>query len=59
MSEHLLVLIVCIAIIAVLAILIYVASCGQISALAAVYKIRQTLQHILATTQKIDRSLHD
>jgi len=27
--------------------------------LTAVYEIRQTLQQILASTEKIDRSLHD
>ena len=59
MTEHLLVLLVCLAVITVLAILIYVASRGQISALAAVCELRQTLQQVLANTEKIDRSLHD
>ena len=59
MTEHLLVLLVCLAVIAVLAVLIYVASRGQISALTAVCELRQTLQQILANTEKIDRSLHD
>ena len=36
MTEHLLVLLVCLAVIVVLAIFIYVASRGQINALAAV-----------------------
>jgi Tfp pilus assembly major pilin PilA len=56
MTEDLLVLLVCLAVIAVLAILIYVARRGQIAALAAVYEIRQTLQQILANTEKVDRS---
>ena len=59
MTEHLLVLLVCLAVIVVLAILIYIASRGQISALTAVYEIHQTLQQILASTEKIDHSLHD
>jgi hypothetical protein len=42
-----------------LAALLYAASRGQISALNAVYEIRQTLQQILASTEKIDRSPHD
>ena len=57
MTEHLLVLLVCVAVIIVLAILIYVASRGQINALAAVYEVRLALQQILANTQKIDCSL--
>jgi hypothetical protein len=59
MTEHLLVLLVCLAVIVVLAALLYAAGHGQVSALTAVYKIRQTLQQILASTEKIDRSLHD
>ena len=59
MTEHLLVLLVCLAVIAVLAVHIYVAGCGQISALNAICELRQTLQLILANTEKIDRSLHD
>ena len=59
MTDHLLVLLVCLAVVVVLAILICIASRGQVSALTAVYKIRQTLQQILASTEKIDRSLHD
>ena len=59
MTEHLLVLLVCLAVIVVLAALLYAAGRGQVSALTAVYKIRQTLQQILASTEKIDRSLHD
>jgi CHASE3 domain sensor protein len=59
MTEHLLVLLVCLAVIVVLAILICIASRGQISTLTAVYEIRQTLQQILASTEKIDHSLHD
>ena len=59
MTEHLLVLLVCFAVIMVLAILICIASRGQISTLTAVYEIRQTLQQILASTEKIDHSLHD
>ncbi len=59
MTEHSFVLLVCLAVIAVLAVLIYVASRGQISALTAVCEIRQTLQQLLASTEKIDRSLHD
>jgi hypothetical protein len=59
MTEHLLVLLVCLAVIVVLAILIYVAGRGQISALTAICELRQTLQQILANTEKIDRSLHD
>jgi CHASE3 domain sensor protein len=59
MTEHLLVLLVCLAVIVVLAILICIASRGQVSALTAVYEIRQTLQQILARTDKIDHSLHD
>jgi Tfp pilus assembly major pilin PilA len=56
MTEHLLVLLICLAVIAVLAILIYVARRGQITALTAVYEIRQTPQHILANTPE-DRPL--
>ena len=59
MTEHLLVLLVFLAVIVVLAILIYVAGRGQISALTAICELRQTLQQILANTEKIDRSLHD
>ena len=59
MTEHLLVLLVCFAVIMVLAILICIASRGQISVLTAVYEIRQTLQQILASTEKIAHSLHD
>ena len=55
MIEHLLVLLVCLAVIVVLAALLYAAGHGQVSALTAVYKIRQTLQQILASTEKIDR----
>jgi D-ribose pyranose/furanose isomerase RbsD len=57
MTEHLLVLLVCLAVIAVLAVLLCVASHGQISALTAIHEIRQDLQQILASTQKIDQSL--
>ena len=42
-----------------LAILIYVSSRGQISAITTVCEIRQTLNQILASTEKIDRSLHN
>ena len=59
MTDHLLVLLVCLAVVVVLAILICIASRGQISTLTAVYEIRQTLQQILASTEKIDHSLHD
>ena len=59
MSEYTVVLLVCLAVMAVLAVLIYVASRGQISALTAVCELRQTLNQILARTEKIDRSLHD
>jgi hypothetical protein len=59
MTEHLLVLLVCLAVIVVLAALLYAAGRGQVSALTPVYEIRQTLQQILASTEKIDRSLHD
>ncbi len=59
MTEHLLVLLVCLAVIGVLAALIYVASRGQISAITAVCELRQTLQQVLANTEKINRSLHD
>ena len=59
MTEHSVVLLICLTVIVVLAILICIASRGQVSALTAVYEIRQTLQQILASTEKIDRSLHD
>jgi CHASE3 domain sensor protein len=59
MTEHSVVLLICLTVIVVLAILICIASRGQISSLTAVYEIRQTLQNILASTEKIDRSLHD
>ncbi len=59
MTEHLLTPLVCLAVIAVMAILIYVATRGQISALAAAYEVRLALQQILANTEKIDRSLQD
>jgi len=38
---------------------IYVLGCGQIATVTAAYEIRQPLQQILASTAKIDRSLHD
>ena len=59
MTEHLLVLLVSLAVIGVLAVLIYVTGRGQISAITAACELRQTLQQILANTEKIDRSLHD
>jgi uncharacterized membrane protein YfbV (UPF0208 family) len=59
MTEHAVVLLACVAVIAVLAILIYVSGRSQASALTAVHDLRQTLQQILANTQKIEQSLQD
>jgi hypothetical protein len=71
MTEHSVVLLISFAVIAVMAILIYVvsrihvicstyvASCGQIAAVTAAYELRQTLNQILANTQRIEHSLHN
>jgi len=59
MTEYSIVLLVRLAVIVVLAFLLCIASRGQVSALTAVCELRQTLNQILARTEKIDRSLHD